>query len=290
MVKKTFVITSAFLVVLAVITNSAYALVSIEPVIDNASIFSAEHVFNVTISGVNNVYGFQFDLIYDSEVFEITHSDNITEGNFLSNNGQDQTHCINPDLSTFGLIDNYGCSRIGSGSMSGSGTLAQIKLAVKPSAPMPYISNLVFSNVKISDINSQSLDNSSQDGVVNVYECLYGETRSCVGGTRTCTINNLWGSCETTPPPPGDGPPGGGPPPPSGPPPSDNGDDQNGVVSIIGDVVEDDCVNILDLTLVATNFGLSSGFEPNADVNDDGVVNIFDLVLVALDFGKGDSC
>lgn len=286
MVKRTFVITSAFLVVLAFITNSAYALVSIEPVLDNISIFSdTEYVFNVTISGVNNVYGFQFDLIYDSEVFEITDTADVSEGNFLSNNGQDQTHCISPDLLTFGLIDNYGCSRVGSGSMSGSGTLAQIKLSVKPSAPMPYISNLVLSNVKISDINSQSLDNSSQDGVVNVYECLYGETRSCVGGTRTCTINSIWGSCETTPAPPGGGaPPGGAPPPPS------NGDDQDGVVSIRGDVVEDDCVNILDLTLVATNFGLSSGFEPNADVNDDGVVNIFDIVMVALDFGKGDGC
>ena len=44
------------------------------------------------------------------------------------------------------------------------------------------------------------------------------------------------------------------------------------------DVNGDGIVNILDLTLVAQAFGMSSAA---ADVNGDGVVNVFDLVFVA---------
>ena len=50
------------------------------------------------------------------------------------------------------------------------------------------------------------------------------------------------------------------------------------------DVNEDGVVNIVDLTLVVTNFGKTG--ENIADVNEDGVVNIVDLTLVAAAFGK----
>ena len=49
------------------------------------------------------------------------------------------------------------------------------------------------------------------------------------------------------------------------------------------DVNADGVVNIVDLTLVATNFGASG--TNAADVNGDGVVNIVDLTLVAAAFG-----
>ena len=49
------------------------------------------------------------------------------------------------------------------------------------------------------------------------------------------------------------------------------------------DVNEDGVVNIVDLTLVSSNFGMRGGHE--ADVNGDGVVNIVDLMLVAAAFG-----
>ena len=50
------------------------------------------------------------------------------------------------------------------------------------------------------------------------------------------------------------------------------------------DVNKDGIVNIIDLTLVASNFGKT---RPNAaDVNGDGVVNIIDLTLVAAAFGN----
>ena len=50
------------------------------------------------------------------------------------------------------------------------------------------------------------------------------------------------------------------------------------------DVNKDGVVNIIDLTLVASNFGKTG--ENAADVNGDGVVNIIDLTLVAAAFGN----
>ena len=52
---------------------------------------------------------------------------------------------------------------------------------------------------------------------------------------------------------------------------------------IAADVNSDGVVNIIDLTLVAANFGKTA--ETTADVNGDGVVNIIDLTLVAGAFG-----
>ena len=49
------------------------------------------------------------------------------------------------------------------------------------------------------------------------------------------------------------------------------------------DVNQDGVVNIIDLTLVASNFGKTG--QNAADVNQDGVVNIIDLTLVAAAFG-----
>ena len=53
---------------------------------------------------------------------------------------------------------------------------------------------------------------------------------------------------------------------------------------IAEDVNADGTVNIIDLTLVASNFGKTG--HNSADVNSDGVVNIIDLTLVAGAFGN----
>ena len=54
------------------------------------------------------------------------------------------------------------------------------------------------------------------------------------------------------------------------------------------DVNVDGAVNILDLTLVAANFGTTPAADQpfNIDVNRDGTVNILDLTLVASHFGS----
>jgi len=50
------------------------------------------------------------------------------------------------------------------------------------------------------------------------------------------------------------------------------------------DINQDGVVNIIDLTLVASNFGKTG--KNAADVNGDGVVNIVDLAVVAVVFGN----
>ena len=49
----------------------------------------------------------------------------------------------------------------------------------------------------------------------------------------------------------------------------------------IGDIDGNGKVNILDLTLVASNLSVVTPVNPNVDVNEDGIVNILDLVLVS---------
>jgi len=53
---------------------------------------------------------------------------------------------------------------------------------------------------------------------------------------------------------------------------------------ILGDLNNDGVVDILDLTIVANNFGLTSGFDQRADTDNDGEVDIFDIVFVASRF------
>ena len=57
-------------------------------------------------------------------------------------------------------------------------------------------------------------------------------------------------------------------------------------IAFLADVNEDGEVNILDLTLVGQNTGITPIANPRTDVNRDGNVNILDLVLVAQNFGE----
>ena len=52
------------------------------------------------------------------------------------------------------------------------------------------------------------------------------------------------------------------------------------------DVNEDGEVDLLDLAVVAQNFGKSVSANPHADVNGDNTIDIFDLALVAQHFGE----
>ena len=55
------------------------------------------------------------------------------------------------------------------------------------------------------------------------------------------------------------------------------------------DVNNDGIVDIRDLILVSSNFGVETPAHPKVDVNKDGKVNIFDLLLVASHFGESSS-
>lgn len=290
------IITFSILIILLAAT-SAEALIRIEPQARNLSIFS-NMIFtvNVTISGINNVYGFQFDVGYNPSVLEIV---SISESTFLNRSGQDRTFCVDinntnpnfPNITNPGLVNDFACARIGTGEVNGSGVLANVTFRLKSVTSFPALSNLSLSEVKISDENTQPLSNTSENGQVRVYECLSGETRSCISGsqqgTRTCTSGNVWGSCIVTTAPGGSSPGGGGYIPPEN---ESLNESENEGVYLNTDVIPNGCVDIQDLSLIGANFGLTTGFTAEADINQDGKVDIIDLVLVALDFGTGSSC
>jgi len=61
--------------------------------------------------------------------------------------------------------------------------------------------------------------------------------------------------------------------------------------SLRGDVNGDGVVNIIDIFIVASAFGSTSGdsrWNPLADIDGNGVVNIVDLFIVAVEFGRTD--
>jgi hypothetical protein len=178
-------------------SSAEAAVVKIEPQTRILSVFSTTNfTVNISITDATNLYGFQFDLTYDPNILELV---SFSEGNFLNRSGQDRTFCVAPNTTTQGLIDNFACSRIGSGSVSGNGVLANITFKLKVIANLPTTSSLVLSDVKLSDINSQPISATTQNGQVTIYECLSGETRSCqifsCQGTKTCGTDNKWGSC-----------------------------------------------------------------------------------------------
>ena len=57
-------------------------------------------------------------------------------------------------------------------------------------------------------------------------------------------------------------------------------------LDLAGDINGDEIVDITDLVLVGSNFGVTNPEDPRLDINGDGVINIFDLVLLSNDFGQ----
>ena len=332
----------SFLLILLSIPTSSNALLTISPQARNLSIYSMmTFTVNINISGVDNVYGFQFDVNYNSNVLEVV---NVSEGRFLNRSGQDRTFCVGPDLSTAGVINDFACSRIGSGSVNGSGVLANVTFRLKTLTQFPSTSNIILSDVKLSDINSQTLNNASQNGQVTVYECLSTETRSCTlgpcQGTMTCNASNQWGTCSVSAQPETcdgidnncdgytDNAVGssanftlsrncslnhqgicavgtetcqqisagvfnyaGCPAPQEEICDNSADEDCNNVDPLCrGDADSNRCVNIIDLSLIGSNFGLTSGFDARADRNTDNRIDIYDLVTVGKDFGHGSCC
>ena len=55
---------------------------------------------------------------------------------------------------------------------------------------------------------------------------------------------------------------------------------------LASDVNQDGQVNVLDLILVAQNFGSDASANRQSDVNGDGTINVLDLIVVAQNFGE----
>lgn len=193
------------LFIFLVALSSASALIAVSPSSYNLNICPGNTFsINISLSEIADVYGFQFDLSYDSNVLEAISVDN---GTLLSNNGQYNTFCIQPDLSTSGLIKNVACTRIGDQtSTPSSGLLSIINFRLKNLVSYPKTSNLVLYNVKIVNGDNNSLDNTTQNGQVTIESCICieNETVNCTSsdgclGIRTCT-NGTFGNCTNNPP------------------------------------------------------------------------------------------
>ena len=88
----------------------------------------------VYIEDVIDLYGYQYDVTYDSSVLSYS---SLTEENFLKKDGQD-TYCLTPDTSTAGQIKNIACTRQGTeSSVDGSGKLSKIVFSVKSGVTPP---------------------------------------------------------------------------------------------------------------------------------------------------------
>ncbi|NUM48073.1 MAG: PKD domain-containing protein, partial [Anaerolineales bacterium] len=61
----------------------------------------------------------------------------------------------------------------------------------------------------------------------------------------------------------------------------------NPITLLAGDANDSDKINILDLALIGSHYGLNLGdpeWDPRTDINNDGTINIQDLVLAASNF------
>jgi hypothetical protein len=63
----------------------------------------------------------------------------------------------------------------------------------------------------------------------------------------------------------------------------------NIVLGTIGDINNDETVNMSDIYDIALSFGTVIGqadYIPNLDINDDGIINMLDLYITAIHFGQ----
>jgi len=67
-----------------------------------------EVIIEVKISDAADLYGFQFNLVYDSNVLEFSEAE---EGSFLNENGNADTFYMKPGVPSPGLVKNVVCSR-----------------------------------------------------------------------------------------------------------------------------------------------------------------------------------
>jgi len=119
---------------------------------------SQNQTFNVYvyINTTESVYAAQFDLYYDKAKVNVTNvTKDVTEGDFLKQDGADTFTTQPTNDYTNGKLKNYADTRIGTPSgVSGSGILANIVF----NADATGIASLMLDNVIIVDQNVQALN------------------------------------------------------------------------------------------------------------------------------------
>ena len=121
-----------------------------------------EVTIEVKIADAADLYGFQFNMLYDPAILEFSEAE---EGTFLSENGNADTFYMKPGVPSPGTIKNVVCSRKGQiGGVNGGGTHAVIKF----NALSAGTSQLTLSNVLLSDSQVNPTSSTTTNGEVVV--------------------------------------------------------------------------------------------------------------------------
>ncbi|MFH1237791.1 MAG: cohesin domain-containing protein [Candidatus Aenigmatarchaeota archaeon] len=133
--------------------------VSVNPV--SSSVANGETVtLEFMVSGASDLFGFQFDVEYDPAILQFQ---NVEQGAFLNNNGQDNTFCVDYKTSS-GIVENIACTRLGRTAVQGNGVLEKITFkAIASGRSQIKISGLKLANSKAAEIQA-----TVSNGEVNV--------------------------------------------------------------------------------------------------------------------------
>ena len=116
---------------------------------------------DIMVSDIEGLFGFQFDVTYNSEVLEFVE---VKKGKFLSDEGKVQTYCVGSDTSTPGLIHNLVCTRLGGGTIDGTGVLETLTFT----AIAPGESDIELIDVKLAQPDTNKIEHTIVNGKVVV--------------------------------------------------------------------------------------------------------------------------
>jgi hypothetical protein len=186
-VKKHFPPVAASLILTLLLPLACGQTLTIQPATQSFSLWSSPQSIrvNATITGVTNLYGYQYDVPFTQSAFSIAAA-NITEGPFLKTGGV-TTLCIPVTIST-GMVRYLACTRTGSTNVSGTGNVTTLAFTVNLSTS-PVAARINITNSKLSNIYSQTMTHTTANGTVNIYSCFTGEARYCYPPTYGGTPN-----------------------------------------------------------------------------------------------------
>lgn len=106
---------------------------------------------DVTITGAQDLFGFQFDVEFDSSILEFV---TWGEGGFLSNNGENNIFCVDHIVQD-GFVKNMACTRLGRGSVEGDGVLQTLTFkAIGTGTSQVNLPKVLLANSKAEAINA----------------------------------------------------------------------------------------------------------------------------------------
>lgn len=115
---------------------------------------------NVLVYNATDLYGFQFNLNYDSSILEFK---DTAEGTFLNENGAADTLYLPPSNPSPGLIKNVVCVRKGQiGGVDGDGTMVTITFTALSTGTSP----ITMSGVQLSNSQVQATQFTTSDGEI----------------------------------------------------------------------------------------------------------------------------